>query len=192
MSRVVSRRSVPGIGRAIAAVGLAVAMLTGAAGVANALAVPPLTIRDQYGQMPNGTPITDFRILDRHVGTTYSSTGKQSAEFVRDITWSEQREAVRVQLQGRGFDYKSGWFWFNNSFRVETAVEATLTGPGGFSRTYRDFRIVNGTSGVVMHSYLPFEDAGTGTYCIRTTGTVKGIGGSAQMISSTRSSCFQR
>ena len=43
-----------------------------------------------------------------------------------------------------------------------------------------------------MHAYLPFGDAGKGTYCIKTTGSVRGVGGVSGSIADTRSACFKR
>ena len=186
------RRRVRGAGRALAAAGLAVAMLTGITGTATATPAPPLTIYEEYGWMPDGSPIRDFRTVHFSNSEQYSSNGRQWARFWRDITWSEQKKAVRVRMEPYSYEYKSGWFWWNNTYRVETSTTATLTGPDGYSTSYRSFQVSNRTSGALMHAYLPFGDAGKGTYCVQTAATVKGIGGVQQTIANSRSTCFQR
>lgn len=187
------RHRVRGAGRALVAAGLAAAMLTGVSGTASAFTpAPPLTIYEEYGWMPDGSPIRDFKALDTTAFGRYSLSGKQWAEFKRDIRWSEQKKAVRVRIEPRSYQYKSGWFWFNNTYRVESATTATLTGPNGYTRTYRNFQVTNRTSGALMDAYLPFGDAGKGTYCIKTTGSVWGVGGGSGSIADTRTTCFPR
>lgn len=193
MSRTVTgRQRVRGAGRALVAAGLAVAMLTGVAGTATATPSPPLTIYEEYGWMPDGSPIRDFKRVHASDDEKYSSNGRQWARFWRDITWSEQKKAVRVRFEPYSYEYKSGLFWWSNNYRVETSTTATLTGPNGYSKSYRNFSARAGKYGAPMHAYLPFGNAGKGTYCIQTVGTVKGIGGVQQTITNWRSTCFQR
>ena len=118
------------------------------------------------------------KALDTTASGRYSPSGKQWAELKRDSRWSKQRKAVRVRIEPRSYQDESGWFWFNDTYRVESATTATLTGPNGYTTTYRNFQVTNRTSGALMDANLPFGGAGKGTYCITTTGSVGGPGAS--------------